>query len=65
MDSPLRKPVNTLAIVPRNQQDHRLGAQGLQRPATSQEQGIDQEVFKAPLQSILRGVDFDSNHARS
>ncbi len=63
LDSPLRKPVNTLAIVPTKSSKITL----LGRKAynvllyIAQEQGIEQEVFRAPLQSILRGVDFNSN----
>ena len=62
-ENPLRKPVNTLAIVPTKSSKITV----LARKAYSvlryiaQEQGIDQEVFRAPLQSILRGVDFNSN----
>ena len=27
----------------------------------AQEQGLDKAVFQAPLERIIRGVDFDSN----
>ncbi len=63
IDSPLRKPVNTLAIVPTKSSKITVLARKAYNVLLyiAQEQGIDQEVFKAPLQSILRGVDFNSN----
>jgi Initiator Replication protein len=63
VETPLRKPVNTLAIVPTKASKITV----LGRKAynvllyIAQEQGIDQEVYRAPLQAILRGVDFNSN----
>ena len=63
IDSPLRKPVNTLAIVPTKSSKITVLARKAYNVLLyiAQEQGIDQDVFRAPLQSILRGVDFNSN----
>ena len=62
-DNPLRKPVNTLAIVPTKSSKITVLARKAYNVLLyiAQEQGIEQEVFRAPLQSILRGVDFNSN----
>jgi hypothetical protein len=63
IESPLRKPVNTLAIVPTKSSKITVLARKAYNVLLhiAQEQGIEQEVFRAPLQSILRGVDFNSN----
>ena len=63
IENPLRKPVNTLAIVPTKSSKITVLARKAYNVLLyiAQEQGIDQEVFRAPLQSILRGVDFNSN----
>lgn len=59
--SPLRKPVNTLAIVP---QAKRLSS--LFRKTynvmlyIAQGQGIDHEIHRAPLTEVLAGIDYDS-----
>lgn len=64
IDSPLRKPVNTLALVPTKAS--KISA--LARKAynvmlyIAQGQGIEQDVYRAPLASILHGVDFNSNN---
>lgn len=62
-DNPLKKPVNTLAIVPTKSSKITVLARKAYNVLLyiAQEQGIDQELFRAPLQSILRGVDFNSN----
>ena len=62
-ENPLRKPVNTLAIVPTKSSKITVLARKAYNVLLyiAQDQGIDQEVFRAPLQSILRGVDFNSN----
>jgi hypothetical protein len=62
-ENPLRKPVNTLAIVPTKSSKITVLARKAYNVLLyiAQEQGIEQEVFSAPLQSILRGVDFNSN----
>jgi hypothetical protein len=64
-DNPLRKPVNTLAIVPTKSSKITVLARKAYNVLLyiAQEQGIERDVFRAPLQSILRGVDFNS-HAR-
>ncbi len=64
-DAPLRKPVNTLAIVPTRSSKITVLARKAYNVLLyiAQEQGIDQEVYRTPLQNILRGVDFNS-HAR-
>lgn len=61
--NPLRKPVNTLAIVPTKSSKITVLARKAYNVLLyiAQEQGIDQDVFRAPLQNILRGVDFNSN----
>lgn len=63
VENPLRKPVNTLAIVPTKSSKITVLARKAYNVLLyiAQEQGIEQEVFRAPLQSILRGVDFNSN----
>ena len=63
VENPLRKPVNTLAIVPTKSSKITVLARKAYNVLLyiAQEQGIDQELFRAPLQSILRGVDFNSN----
>ena len=62
-ENPLKKPVNTLAIVPTKSSKITVLARKAYNVLLyiAQEQGIDQDVFRAPLQSILRGVDFNSN----
>ena len=63
VENPLRKPVNTLAIVPTKSSKITVLARKAYNVLLyiAQEQGIEQEVFRAPLQSILRGIDFNSN----
>ena len=62
-EKPLRKPVNTLAIVPTKSSKITVLARKAYNVLLylAQNQGIEQDVFRAPLQSILRGVDFNSN----
>jgi hypothetical protein len=58
----LRKPVNTLAIVPKSARITSLGRKSYNVLLyEAQEQGLDKEVFRAPLERVVRGVDFDSN----
>jgi len=60
-DLPLRKPVNTLAMVPKSQKITTLGRKSwnlLLREA--QNQGLDREVFSAPLSLVIKGLDYDS-----
>ena len=63
VENPLRKPVNTLAIVPTKSSKITVLARKAYNVLLhiAQEQGIEQDVFRAPLQRILRGVDFNSN----
>src|SRR5690349_20766187 len=59
---PLRKPVNTLAIVPKSQRITSLGRNSYNVLLfEAQSQGLDKDVFSDPLERIIRGVDFDSN----
>ena len=58
----LRKPVNTLAIVPKSHKITSLGRKSYNVLLhEAQAQGLDKAVFSAPLERIIRGVDFDSN----
>jgi hypothetical protein len=58
----VRKPVNTLAIVPKSARITSLGRKSYNVLLhEAQVQGLDKDVFRAPLERIVRGVDFDSN----
>lgn len=58
----LRKPVNTLAIVPKSHKITSLGRKSYNVLLhEAQDQGLDKTVFQAPLERIIRGIDFDSN----
>lgn len=58
----VRKPVNTLAIVPKTARITLLGRKAYNVLLfEAQEQGLELEVHRAPLSRIVRGVDFDSN----
>jgi hypothetical protein len=58
----VRKPVNTLAIVPKSTRITSLGRKSYNVLLfEAQEQGLEKDVFRTPLERILRGVDFDSN----
>jgi hypothetical protein len=58
----LRKPVNTLAIVPKSHKITSLARKSYNVLLhEAQDQGLDKPVFQAPLERIIRGVDFDSN----
>ena len=58
----VRKPVNTLAIVPKSARITSLGRKSYNVLLhEAQAQGLDKDVFRAPLERIVRGVDFDSN----
>jgi len=58
----LRKPVNTLAIVPKSGRITSLGRKSYNVLLfEAQEQGLEKDVFRTPLERIMRGVDFDSN----
>ena len=59
----LRKPVNTLAIVPKSARITPLGRKSYNVLLyEAQEQGLDKDVFRTPLSRVLKGVDFGSNH---
>ena len=58
----LRKPVNTLAIVPKSHKITSLGRKSYNVLLhEAQEQGLEKEVFRMPLERVIRGVGFDSN----
>ncbi len=58
----LRKPVNTLAIVPKSARITTLGRKSYNVLLyEAQEQGLERAVFRAPLDRVIKGVDFDSN----
>lgn len=58
----VRKPVNTLAIVPKSARITLLGRKAYNVLLfEAQEQGLEQETHRAPLSRIVKGVDFDSN----
>lgn len=60
--SPLRKPVNTLALVPKSQKITSLARKSWNVLLhEAQGQGLDRQTFSAPLSRIIRGVDFESN----
>ncbi|MDE1998245.1 MAG: replication initiation protein [Burkholderiales bacterium] len=59
---PLRKPVNTLAIVPQSKKITPLFRKSYNVMLyLAQEQGIEKDIYRAPLASVLSGLDFDSN----
>jgi len=59
---PLRKPVNTLAIAPKSARITALGRKSYNVLLhLAQTQGLEHDVFRAPLDRIIKGVDFDSN----
>ena len=58
----LRKPVNTLAIVPKTTRITSLGRKAYNVLLhEAQEAGLERDVFRAPLERIVKGIDFDSN----
>lgn len=59
---PLRKPVNTLAIVPKSVRITSLARKSYNVLLyEAQDQGLEKEVFRIPLDRVVKGVDFDSN----
>ena len=59
---PLKKPVNTLAIVPQNRKITALGRKAYNvMLCIAQGQGVGKESFRAPLTEIVSGLDFGSN----
>lgn len=58
----LRKAVNTLAIVPKSTRITTLGRKSYNVLLyLAQEQGMEKDVFRTPLDAVVRGLDFDSN----
>ncbi|MDE2452533.1 MAG: replication initiation protein [Burkholderiales bacterium] len=61
-DPPLRKPVNALAIVPQSRKITPLFRKSYNVMLfLAQEQGIEREIYRAPVSAVLAGIDFDSN----
>lgn len=59
---PLKKPVNTLAIVPQNRKITALGRKAYNVMLNiAQTQGVEKESYKAPLSEIVSGLDYGSN----
>ena len=59
---PLRKPVNALAIVPQSRKLTPLFRKSYNVMLfLAQEQGIEKEIYRAPVSAVLAGLDFDSN----
>jgi hypothetical protein len=59
---PLRKPVNTLAIVPKSARITSLGRKAYNVLLyEAQDQGLEKDVYRVPLDRVVKGVDFDSN----
>ena len=58
----LRKAVNTLAIVPKSARITTLGRKSYNVLLyQAQEQGLERDIFRAPLDAVIRGLDFDSH----
>lgn len=58
----LRKPVNTLAIVPKSARITVLGRKAYNVLLYhAQDQGLERDVFRAPLSEVITGLDYDSN----
>ena len=58
----LKKPVNALAIVPQNRKITALGRKAYTvRLNIAQSQGVEKEVYRAPLSEIVSGLDYGSN----
>lgn len=58
----LRKAVNTLAIAPKSARITVLGRKAYNVLLhQAQDQGLDREVFRAPLETIICGLDYNSN----
>lgn len=58
----LRKPVNALAIIPQSKRITPLFRKSYNVMLyLAQEQGLEKDIFRAPLSDVIRGLDFDSN----
>ena len=59
---PLKKPVNTLAIVPQNRKITALGRKVYNVMLNmAQAQGVEKESYRVPLAEIVSGTDYGSN----
>ena len=59
---PLKKPVNTLAIVPQSHKITVLGRKAYNvMLSIAQNQGIEKESYRAALTEIVSGIDYGSN----
>lgn len=59
---PLRKPVNTLAIVPQSRRITPLARKAYNVMLhMAQAQGIEKVSYRAPVAEVIAGLDFDSN----
>lgn len=59
---PLKKPVNTLAIVPQSHKITVLGRKAYNvMLSIAQNQGIEKESYRAALSEIVSGIDYGSN----
>ena len=58
----LLKAVNTLAIIPKSARITTLGRKSYNVLLyQAQEQGLEKDVFRAPLEAVIKGLDFDSH----
>lgn len=58
----LKKPVNTLAIVPQNRRITALARKAYNVMLNiAQAQGVEKEVYRVPLSEIVSGIDYGSN----
>lgn len=58
----VRKPVNTLAIVPKSARITSLGRKTYNVLLyEAQNQGMEKDSYRAPLERLVKGIDFDSN----
>lgn len=61
-EDPLKKPVNTLAIVPQSHKITVLGRKAYNvMLSIAQNQGIEKEAYRAALTEIVSGIDYSSN----
>lgn len=61
-DDPLKKPVNTLAIVPQSHKITVLGRKAYNvMLSIAQNQGIEKATYRAALSEIVSGLDYGSN----
>lgn len=59
---PLKKPVNTLAIVPQNRKITALGRKAYNVMLNlAQAQGVEKDSYRVPLSEIVSGIDYGSN----